>query len=241
MKPTALVLVVLAAAALIAGLATVSGTVQIGPWLGHGPYEAKAQDIISACAVAAAGIAGGLAWSFHSVTAAESRKVLHSVALATIAIAVILLPALAPRPIQDPLAVAIAAGLLILASVAALRCFDTLAQGHGLGFESHWGGLGSGAGGWRLSSAAALALLALSFAGSAITITLLRPVPSAPASAATAAEPKATPPVTPTKPAANAPGKTPRGATPVSPASAPSLARTGRAAGGTHEAGAAVP
>jgi hypothetical protein len=50
-----------------------------------------------------------------------------------------------------------------LTVVAALFAIDSLASGEGLRFDSHWGGLGGGMGGWRLSPGSTLVLLTLIF------------------------------------------------------------------------------
>ncbi|HEX8222281.1 MAG TPA: hypothetical protein VF605_00530 [Allosphingosinicella sp.] len=67
-----------------------------------------------------------------------------------------------------PLRAALVFSLLVLASFAAARCIARLAEGAEIGFESHWGGLGGGGGGWRMLPATGLGLLALIFTGVAI-------------------------------------------------------------------------
>jgi hypothetical protein len=54
------------------------------------------------------------------------------------------------------------------AAVIATRASDLLMRGDRVELESHWGGLGGGLGGWRLSPAAGLVLLALVFLGTAV-------------------------------------------------------------------------
>lgn len=71
-----------------------------------------------------------------------------------------------------------AAALLLgtLAIIAGLRCIELLSAGEPIGFESHWGGLGGGSGGWRLFPASALAILSLSFAGGTLAVLVSEPI-----------------------------------------------------------------
>ena len=50
-----------------------------------------------------------------------------------------------------------------IALVAAVFTIESLARGEGLQFDSHWGGLGGGMGGWRLSSSLVLVVVAMIF------------------------------------------------------------------------------
>lgn len=70
-----------------------------------------------------------------------------------------------------------AVGLLlgVLAMLAALRAFDRMTKGDAIGLESHWGGLGGGSSGWRLSPAAGLAALALAFTGASLALVVVDP------------------------------------------------------------------
>jgi hypothetical protein len=69
--------------------------------------------------------------------------------------------------------------LLALFGLAALIALGASAarmmQGGAIEVETHWGGLGGGLGGWRLSSAAGLAVLAAISAAAAIALTPGRP------------------------------------------------------------------
>jgi hypothetical protein len=65
--------------------------------------------------------------------------------------------------------------LLALALLAGGHCFYMMANGAQIGFESHWGGLGGGSGGWRIFPATALATLSLAFAGGALTLVMIKP------------------------------------------------------------------
>lgn len=57
-----------------------------------------------------------------------------------------------------------------LALLAALAAFEALGSGRPIEFETSWGGVGGGMGGWRLSTTAALAALAVIFASATVTI-----------------------------------------------------------------------
>jgi hypothetical protein len=61
-----------------------------------------------------------------------------------------------------------AAGTLIAAAYA----LGALRSGEGIGVSSHWGGLGGGLGGWRLTPATPALLLALIFFGASVAIGL---------------------------------------------------------------------
>jgi hypothetical protein len=66
-----------------------------------------------------------------------------------------------------------AAGLLVAATLAlsfGQLALTRISLGEMPGFEAHWGGLGGGLGGWRLSPAAAYLLLALTLVGIAATL-----------------------------------------------------------------------
>ncbi|QCO00886.1 hypothetical protein D3867_01695 [Azospirillum argentinense] len=52
------------------------------------------------------------------------------------------------------------------------RLIDLVNQGEGIEFQTHWGGLGGGLGGWRLSPVVAIALVALVLLGSTAAIAL---------------------------------------------------------------------
>lgn len=67
------------------------------------------------------------------------------------------------------------AGMLLstLAMIAGIRCIELVAAGESIGFETHWGGLGGGSGGWKLLPAAALAVLTLTLAGSALAVLIV--------------------------------------------------------------------
>jgi len=56
------------------------------------------------------------------------------------------------------------------------------ASANDIGVQSHWGGLGGGLGGWRISPVIVLSVLALGFAGAAVSVVFEPPKP-APATA----------------------------------------------------------
>lgn len=62
-----------------------------------------------------------------------------------------------------------------IALVAAVYALSLLRLGEAIEFENSWGGLGSALGGWRLSSATSLILLALLFACGAIVAAQVSP------------------------------------------------------------------
>jgi hypothetical protein len=63
------------------------------------------------------------------------------------------------------LPVIILGGVAVIAAAAAIARFE---KGDRVELESHWGGLGGGLGGWRVSAVTILSLLALVFAGAAL-------------------------------------------------------------------------
>lgn len=68
---------------------------------------------------------------------------------------------------------------------ASIFLIESLARGEGLQFDSHWGGLGGGMGGWRASPNATLTLFALiflaaTFAAAAVEIKIEKKGPAAP-------------------------------------------------------------
>lgn len=65
--------------------------------------------------------------------------------------------------------------LAVLAMIAALRAFERLGKGEAIGFDSHWGGLGGGSSGWRISPVAGLAVLSLAFAGASLALVVIDP------------------------------------------------------------------
>jgi hypothetical protein len=67
----------------------------------------------------------------------------------------------------------------LAALVAICNAAARLNEGDTLEFVTHWGGLGGGLGGWRLSPAAGLVVLAIVSASAAITVVLGRPAPVA--------------------------------------------------------------
>lgn len=58
-----------------------------------------------------------------------------------------------------------------IALSAAAAALSSFRQGAAIELQSNWGGLGGGLGGWRLSSATSLAVLAFLFAGGAAVVT----------------------------------------------------------------------
>jgi hypothetical protein len=111
-------------------------------------------------------------------------------------VAVIVLPAVLAGEITFARAsVAVLAGGLAL--IALTRVVQLFAQGDRIELQSHWGGLGGGLGGWRLSPVAGLVLLTVALCGVAIAaITGLptdkpRPGPEQNDTARPKAEPKA--------------------------------------------------
>jgi hypothetical protein len=99
------------------------------------------------------------------------------VAATCVACALLLLAAASQELIAGHLA-AIALVLMVLALAAALRCIDLLGRGEPLGFESHWGGLGGGGGGWRILPTTGLAVLVLTFLGAALAVLAAGGAPS---------------------------------------------------------------
>jgi hypothetical protein len=63
------------------------------------------------------------------------------------------------------LPIVILGGVAVIAASAAIARFE---KGDRVEMESHWGGLGGGLGGWRISAVTILSLLALAFAGAAV-------------------------------------------------------------------------
>lgn len=55
----------------------------------------------------------------------------------------------------------------IIGMIAAMQIIDSLGAGDTFEIQSHWGGLGSGMGGWRLSPVTSLAIIVLVFLGAA--------------------------------------------------------------------------
>lgn len=69
----------------------------------------------------------------------------------------------------------VALGGLAIASF--FLCVGAMESGEGFGLESHWGGLGGGVGGWRLTRPTVFLLAALFLAGASVT-TVLGTAPS---------------------------------------------------------------
>lgn len=57
----------------------------------------------------------------------------------------------------------------------AMACYALIRRNNGLTFESHWGGLGGGLGGWRASPALVVAILTLLFASATVGVALYEP------------------------------------------------------------------
>jgi hypothetical protein len=150
---------------------------------------------------------------------------------------------------------AAAAALIVVGGVstilAAAHAAEAVRREEGISFETHWGGLGGGLGGWRISPAAALSLLTLVLASSTVAAALIdvpkpkkdpaaapapaAPAPAAPAEARVPAAPAAAKPATaPATPAPAPPTADPE--PPVSPAppaaAAPSAADLAKAVTG---------
>ena len=68
--------------------------------------------------------------------------------------------------LQAIVAVSFASAALVAATMAT----DRIAAGDAIEMQSHWGGLGGALGGWRLSPATSLLLVALFFAGGALGV-----------------------------------------------------------------------
>ena len=137
---------------------------------------------------------GGLAvWIWQSGTGDEKTErkdlMIYAPLPATIGLAALFL--FAQKQGLPAAQSAIALLLAVIAMLAALRCFDRLGKGETIGIESHWGGLGGGSSGWRLSSATSLALLALAFAGASLALVVIDPsIPVAAQETGAAAEAK---------------------------------------------------
>jgi hypothetical protein len=94
---------------------------------------------------------------------------LVAIALGTVLAGIVAL--LIVAVVQDRIEALPAALVLIcgtLALLAGFYAFDGLARGDAVAIDSHWGGLGGGLGGWRLSPISTLLLLALALLGATI-------------------------------------------------------------------------
>jgi len=127
-------------------------------------------------------------------------------ALGVIGLALILGLAAAAGAVR-PIAAALTLVLGAATWMVALHALTTLHNQDGVRFESHWGGLGGGLGGWRLSTGAVLVLVLSVMAGATLMVAvtdpdkLLKPMgeaagaaPAPPKPAAAAAKPEAAPP-----------------------------------------------
>lgn len=159
-------------------------------------------------------VAGGaLVFAFRPGPAeAADRRSLAGVAIVTLVVLMFgLLMIMAATAKTSPLP-PVRAGLIFLcgtlALLAGLRTIRLLGSGESIQFETNWGGIGGGMGGWRLSPAAAFAFLAIVFASATVAVALAVSAPPA----AKAPEPGAAPPA---KAAPGAPkaGSGPAGAT----------------------------
>lgn len=90
------------------------------------------------------------------------------------------------------------AALLVVGGVSTVLAvpyaYEAVRREEGIAFETHWGGLGGGLGGWRVSPAAALCLLALILCSSTVAVTLIevpKPPPREKSTEQQAAEKKA--------------------------------------------------
>lgn len=123
---------------------------------------------------AIAGAIGSWGATGYATNTAERHRIGLAAVLPTVAVAGTLLLLASVPALPAPRA---AAALLlgILAIISGLRCIELLSAGEPIGFESHWGGLGGGSGGWRLFPASALAILSLSFAGGTLAVLVSEP------------------------------------------------------------------
>ena len=111
-----------------------------------------------------------------SALGASSWKVVPQVALSLIVIAAVVTGSI--NWAQG--IVVVLAG--VMAIIAATRAVERFGQGDRIELQSHWGGLGGGLGGWRLSPGASLVVLALmlSSIGIAGLVALSKGAPEAP-------------------------------------------------------------
>jgi uncharacterized membrane protein len=86
-----------------------------------------------------------------------------------IVLAALLLAAAGWRQPVSPVDAALVLICGSLTVVAAVFAIDSVAGGEGLRFDSHWGGLGGGMGGWRVSPTTTLVLLSLLFLAATFT------------------------------------------------------------------------
>ena len=107
----------------------------------------------------------------RDAAAAGRPSVLERPALATGAVAaglgLLLVPAAATGKVA-PLTAALVLVLGIAALLTLAQVLRDISDGNGVGFESHWGGLAGGMGGWRLSPSATTLLLAIMLIGGVI-------------------------------------------------------------------------
>lgn len=107
----------------------------------------------------------------RDAAAAGRPSVLERPALATGAVAaglsLLLVPAAATGKVA-PLTAALVLVLGIATLLTLAQVLRDISDGNGVGFESHWGGLAGGMGGWRLSPSATTLLLAIMLIGGVI-------------------------------------------------------------------------
>jgi uncharacterized membrane protein YidH (DUF202 family) len=94
--------------------------------------------------------------------------------VAVVALGVVLVAAAGARTVEP-----LRAGLMIVCGIVTLAlAYATMIaidRPDGFSFETHWGGLGGGMGGWRASRAVILFMLLLVFAGATVTSALWQP------------------------------------------------------------------
>lgn len=157
-----------------------TGTTIVQP-LGLGQsYTLASWFVVLLSAFAGAALATGVI--FRGPLSENLRNIGYApvAAIVCIAAALLLFKATGPGGIGGRQA-AVALVLAMLALVAGIRCIDLLGKGNPLGFESYWGGLGGGGGGWRILPPTGLAILAIALAATSVALVATEDrVPAAP-------------------------------------------------------------
>jgi hypothetical protein len=126
------------------------------------------------------GIAGSVLWrrlrraGASTPAATEPTPAVAPIALAASVFALMLLAGVA----AGGMSALRAAALLVVGPPTALVIWHAalrLSRNESVGFDSHWGGLGGGIGGWRISSATVLVLVALILSGACLTLAVYEP------------------------------------------------------------------
>ncbi len=116
------------------------------------------------------GLSLGLVWLLRG----DIDDELIVFAIGAVALALLLGMAAAAGAVR-PLTAALAFVLGGVTWLVALRTLRMLVRDEGVRFESHWGGLGGGMGGWRLSTGAVLAVLLSAMVGTFALVAVIDP------------------------------------------------------------------